>query len=463
MSVNKLIQEQSEQFKTDTVVCRGQHNVTLRLPDDAGSGSCRGQSTRSVHDGAQRRYDRRSLTLPTFNTATYVFEDTADLCAHKEEELRSEEHAYDYGRYGNPSVDLCERRLAHLDSGEDAVLFTSGMGAVSAALLSLLKAGDHIVIGAECYRKTRVLCNDLLRRFGVSVTVVEMGDYAALQNALRPQTRLIFYESPTNPYLRVVDLEQLVEIARQNNVLTVIDSTFATPVNQRPLEFGVDLVVHSATKYLSGNNDLLAGVVVGKRQFTNCIREYRGTVGGIPCATVAVKLEHSLKTLGIRVARQNENALRIAEFLETNPFVERVWYPGLKSHPDFLVAGHQMTGFGGVVSFEVRGGLEGAACFIDCVRIPKIAASLGGVESLIEQPAIISFYRLTTEERLAIGIKDNLVRFAVGIEDVEDLLSDLQQAFYYAFSGHTFSGHAISGQAFSDTPGAHDELLVSVA
>jgi len=449
MSVSKFPEQQSEQIKIDTIACRVSTNVPLQLLGDPPSGSsCRGQSTRAVHDGSQRRYDRRSLTLPAFNTATYVFEDTADLCAHKEEELNSEESAYDYGRYGNPSVDLCEQRLARLDSGEDAVLFTSGMGAVSAALLSLLKAGDHIVIGAECYRKTRVLCNDLLRRFGVGVTVVEMGDYAALESALRPQTKLIFYESPTNPYLRVVDLERLVEIASRRHVLTVIDSTFATPVNQRPLEFGVDLVVHSATKYLSGNNDLLAGVVVGKRKLTNSIREYRGTVGRITRATVAVKLEQSLKTLAIRVERQNQNTLRIAEYLETNPFVERVWYPGLNSHPDSAIAAEQMTGFGGVVSFEVQGGLEGAAHLIDCVKIPKIAASLGGVESLIEQPAIISFYRLTTEERQAIGIKDNLIRFAVGIEDIEDLLCDLKQAFI---------------QAFSSCTREHEELLIGVA
>jgi cystathionine gamma-synthase len=449
MSVNELPEQNTKKVIVTADLYGSSAVRPLRLIGVPPPGTSQlGQSTRSVHEGSQRYYDRRSLTLPAFNTATYVFNDTADLCAHKEEEISSEDHAYDYGRYGNPSVDVCERRLARLDSGEDAVLFTSGMGAVSAALLGLLRAGDHIVIGAECYRKTRVLCNDLLRRFGVSVSVVTMGDYEALENAIRPQTKLLFYESPTNPYLRVVDLERLVEIARHRDILTVIDSTFATPINQRPLEFGVDLVIHSATKYLSGNNDVMAGVVLGKKKYTNIIRDYRGTVGGIPCATVAVKLEQSLKTLAIRVERQNQNTLKIAKYLEENPFVERVWYPGLESHPDYLIAAQQMAGFGGVVSFEVRGGLDEAARLIDCVKIPKIAASLGGVESLIEQPAIISFYRLTTEERLAIGIKDNLVRFAVGIEDVEDILSDLEQAF---------------DQAFSDGRQGQADILVSVA
>ena len=425
MSLNKVPQSNQNEFQINS-------NVIL-INNSTSNEVCQGQSTRSVHVGGTRCYDRRSLTLPIFNTATYVFKDTADLCAHKEEELLGVA-SYDYGRYGNPSVEICEKRLAQLDSGEDAVLFTSGMGAVTGVLLGLLKSGDHIVIGAECYRKTRVLCNEILKRFGVSVTVVPMGDYEVLEQSLRPQTKLIFCESPTNPYLRVVDLEKLVDIGRRHDVLTVIDATFATPINQRPLEFGVDLVIHSATKYLSGNNDLLAGVVVGQNHQIKRIRDYRGTVGGIPCATVAVKLEQSIKTLALRVHQQNKSTFKIAQYLERHPCVERVWYPGLASHPDSSVAEKQMAGFGGVVSFEVRGDLQSAARLIDCVTIPKIAASLGGVESLIEQPALISFYRLTTEERLAIGIKDNLIRFAVGIEDVEDLLNDLEQAFAKAFS-----------------------------
>lgn len=392
-----------------------------------------GSSTESVHSGGQHSYAERSLTLPTFGTATYVFENTSDLVGFKEAEQKSKVQMYDYGRYGNPSVQVCEQRVSQLEGGEEAILFSSGMGAISAVLLGLLKSGDHLVIGAECYRKTRCLCSDILGGFGISVSVVPMGDYQALEEAINPSTKLIFSESPTNPYLRVVDLERLCDIASRHNVITAIDSTFATPINQRPLDFGVDIVIHSATKYLSGNNDILAGVVVGATDILRSVRDFRGTVGGIPSAEVAVKLEQSLKTLALRVRQQNKNAQRVAEFLEQHPLIDKVWYPGLSSHPDFRIASEQMTGFGGVVSFEVKGCSLDASLLVDAVRIPKIAASLGGVESLIEQPSIISFFHMSPEERLKIGIKDNLIRFALGIEDTEDLIEDLEQALNSVF------------------------------
>jgi cystathionine gamma-synthase len=392
-----------------------------------------GSSTESVHAGGQRSYAERSLTLPTFGTATYIFKNTNDLVEFKEGEQKNKGLMYDYGRYGNPSVQVCEQRVAQLDGGEEAVLFSSGMGAISAVLLGLLKSGDHMVIGEECYRKTRCLCSDILKGFGISVSVVPMGDYEALEKAINAKTRLIFSESPTNPYLRVVDLEKLSAIARRHDLITAIDSTFATPINQRPLEFGIDIVIHSATKYLSGNNDILAGAVVGSSDILQVVRDFRGTVGGIPSAEVAVRLEQSLKTLALRVLQQNKNAQRVAEFLEQHPLIEKVWYPGLSSHPDAQIAAEQMSGFGGVVSFEMKGSGIDASLLIDAVKIPKIAASLGGVESLIEQPSIISFFHMTPEERLKIGIKDTLIRFALGIEDTEDLIDDLEQALECVF------------------------------
>jgi cystathionine gamma-synthase len=226
----------------------------------------------------------------------------------------------------------------------------------------------------------------------------------------------------------VVDLERLVEIGRRHRVKTVIDSTFATPINQRPLEFGVDLVIHSATKYLGGHNDLMAGVVLGSRNLVGAIRELHSVTGAVPDPFGAYLLIRGIKTLALRVARQNENAQRVAEFLEAHPKIERVHYPGLKSHPEHDLARRQMKGFGGVVSFEVRGDLAAASRLVDACRIPRIAPSLGGVESLIEQPALMSFYELTTEERLQIGIRDSLVRYAVGVEDGDDLVADLDQA-----------------------------------
>src|SRR5581483_3304179 len=227
---------------------------------------------------------------------------------------------------------------------------------------------------------------------------------------------------------RVVDLERLGELGRRHRVKTVIDSTFATPINQRPIAFGIDLVIHSATKYLGGHNDLMACVVLGSRDLVSAIRDLHSVVGAVPDPFAAYLLIRGIKTLALRVARQNDNAQRIAEFLEAHPKVARVHYPGLKSHPEHDLARRQMAGFGGVVSFEVRGDLAAASRLVDACRIPRIAPSLGGVESLIEQPALMSFYELSTEERLQIGIKDALVRYAVGVEDPDDLIGDLEQA-----------------------------------
>ncbi|MFN2303666.1 MAG: trans-sulfuration enzyme family protein, partial [Anaerolineales bacterium] len=253
-------------------------------------------------------------------------------------------------------------------------------------------------------------------------------DLEALEAAILPETRLIVSESPTNPYLRVIDLKQLVAIARRHGLKTLIDSTFVTPINQRPIEFGVDLVLHSATKYLGGHNDLLAGVVVGSQALISLIRDNLGVLGAVSDPQSAYLLQRGLKTLALRVQRQNTTAQAVAEFLEGHPAIRRVWYPGLASHPDHEVARQQMQQFGGVVSFEIEGDLETTSRFIDAVTIPIIAPSLGGVESLIEQPALMSYYDHSPEEREAVGIKDNLIRFSIGVEDAEDIIADLTQA-----------------------------------
>ena len=389
-----------------------------------------GPSTRAVHAGVRRSKPHSALNTPIVQSATFTFKDTAELCDFMDAKLYGgHTDREEYGRYGNPSVWAVEERLAALDGAEDAVLYPSGMAAVTSLLLTVLKSGQHIVITDDCYRRTRQFCRVFLAKFDIETTVVPMGDYEALEAAIIPnRTRFIISETPTNPYLRVADLQRIVEIAKRHGVLTLIDSTFASPINLRPYEWGIDFVLHSVTKYLSGHNDVLGGVICGSAARIKALKDSRGMLGGIVDPQAAFLIERGIKTLGIRVRQQNETALKVARFLESHPKIDRVYYPGLPSHPDHKVAVRQMSGFGGVVSFEVAGDLHTTSEFIDRCRVPYIAPSLGGVESLIEQPALVSFYELSTAERLAIGIRDNLVRLAVGIEDADDLIHDLESA-----------------------------------
>lgn len=388
-----------------------------------------GSSTQAVHGGAKRHNPYHAIIDPIIQTATYTFKNTADLCEFQEAHLWGlASDRTEYGRYGNPTVQAVEQRLAALEGADAALLFASGMAAITTVLLAMLPTGAHVVMTDDCYRRTRQFCNTFLKRLGITCTLTPAGDYAALEAAITPNTRLLLSESPTNPYLRCLDLERFADIGHRHRIKTLIDSTFATPFNVRPLEYGIDLVVHSATKYLAGHNDLLAGVVAGEAGLIHSLKSSLGVLGAIADPHNAALLQRGLKTLGLRLERQNQNGQTIAEFLEAHPQIEQVWYPGLSSHPDHAIATRQMKGFGGVVSFTVKGDLHAASRFIDAVRIPIIAASLGGVESLIEQPALMSFYELSTEERLAVGIRDNLIRLALGIEDTEDLIADLAQA-----------------------------------
>jgi cystathionine gamma-synthase len=384
--------------------------------------SC-GEMTACIHEGADTLKSYGPLTLPIVTSTTFHFKSLDEL--HR---FHSGELPYEYGRYGSPTVNGCEQRMAALDHAEDSVLFASGMNAVTTALLTFLDKDSHLIIGSDSYRRTRQFCEVFLKRFGVSTSVVEMGDYDALEQAIRPNTRVILFESPTNPYLRVVDLNRLRDMAQKHKIVTMIDSTFATPYVQRPLDFGIDLVIHSATKYLGGHNDLICGVVSGTGEVIARVREARGVYGGIADAHAASTLERSLKTLVLRMRQHNESAAKIAERLADHPAIEQVWYPGLSSHPDHAVAAEQMNGFGGVVTFTIAGSLLSTCRFIDRLTIPKIADSLGGAESLIKHVALMSFYKFTREERLSYGITDNLVRLSVGLEDCDDLIADLDQA-----------------------------------
>jgi cystathionine gamma-synthase len=383
-----------------------------------------GFSTLSVHGGEPRPKLGNALTTPIVQTATYTFADTQELHDHFQRRIEREE----YGRYGNPTQRVAEQKLAALEGAEDCLLFSSGMAAVTTTLYAVLGHGSHVVVTDDSYRRTRQFLTQTLHRYGIEVSVVPAGDYEAMEEAIRPTTRVLVSESPTNPYNKIVDMERLAGIGRRHRVKTLIDATFATPFNQRPLEFGIDLVLHSATKYLGGHNDLLAGAVLGSVELVDGIRSLQAVTGAIIDPLAAYFLVRGLKTFALRIARQNANGQALAEFLAVHPKVTAVHYAGLASHPQHEIARRQMRGFGGVISFEVAGDLEAASRVVDACRIPQIAPSLGGVESLIEQPALMSFYELSTEERLMVGIKDNLIRYSVGIEDSEDLIADLAAA-----------------------------------
>jgi len=285
-----------------------------------------------------------------------------------------------------------------------------------------------MIVTNDCYRRTRQFIDEFLGRMGVEVSIIEPSNLEAFEAALRDNTVLFFTESPTNPYLRVTDVPAFVEVAHARGVKVVMDSTFATPVNQRTLEEGADLVIHSATKYLAGHNDLLAGTVTGSSEIVEPIRKALGVLGGIIDSHCAWLLLRGLKTLALRMERHNSNGAALARFLEDHPKVRRVWYPGLESHPDYDVAKRAMLGFGGVVTFEIDTDLAGAVRFIDATRIPYQAPSLGGVESLIELPVTMSFWDYSPEQRQGWGITDSLVRLACGVEAQEDLIADIDQA-----------------------------------
>jgi cystathionine gamma-synthase len=391
---------------------------TSRLPD----------GTDAVHAGVPRVRLERGVAPAIAQTATYTFADTADLERFQRGEDPDPERQ-EYGRYGNPTVREVERRVARLDGAEDALLFASGMAAITTAILALVKAGDHVVLFRDAYRRTRQFVTGTLARFGVEHTLVEPTSIDGLREALKPQTRLVITESPTNPYLRCVDLDALSAVCRGARVKSLVDATFATPLLARPLSHGVDLVIHSATKYLSGHNDVLGGTVSGPTSLISLVRDLRSVLGGVIDPHAAALIGRGMKTLALRVERQTETALAVARVLETHPEIARVHYPGLASHPDHEVAARQMRGGGGgVVSFEVKGGRARAAKLVDRCRLALIAPSLGGVETLIEQPAIMSYHELDEEQLAAIGIAPGLIRLAVGVEETEAVVADLLQA-----------------------------------
>lgn len=381
-------------------------------------------STRAIHAGEPRRKYADSLTTPIIQTSTFTFKNSQAI---EDYTKKGKEH-FEYGRYGNPTAKIAERRLTDLEGAEDCVVFSSGMSAITTTILSLVQSGDHIVITDDSYKKTLEFCRSYLKQFGVECTIVPFGDYEVLEKAIKKNTRFIFSESPTNPYLNIFDLVKIKRIADRHGVLTLIDSTFSTPANQRPIEFGMDVVLHSCTKYLAGHNDILAGAVLGKRGLIDQVRNLHKSMGGTIDPHCCYLLLRGLKTFPLRVKKQNESALTIAQFLEKHPRVRKVYYPFLKSHRHYRIAREQMAGGGGVVTFEIKGSIGTAKRLLDALKLCYIGPSLGGVETLITHPALVSYYDYSRKERYELGITDTLFRLAVGIEDVEDIIGDLDRA-----------------------------------
>ena len=376
------------------------------------SGRGVGPSTAAVHAGEARQKLADAITDPIVSASTYTFANTRAILDFIEQDLPREE----YGRYGNPGERVVEDKLAALDGGEMAVLFSSGMASLVGVLMAHLSAGEEVVFFDQCYHRSREFCRRHLTRFGVGFREVKTGDYDAMEAAINPRTKMVVSESPTNPHLSIVDCARFADIGRRHGVLTLIDATLCTPYNHRPLADGVDFVLHSATKYLGGHNDLLAGVVVGSKEKMEPVRNLRGIMGGINSPHNCYLLERGLKTLALRMDRHNANGLAVARFLESHSRVERVYYPGLES-------------YGGLVTFLVKDAdWQQTSRVVDAARILRIGPSLGGVESLIEQPLVMSYWSYSPAERQTFGIGDNMIRLALGVEDTADLIADLGRA-----------------------------------
>ena len=383
-----------------------------------------GKNTQAVHSGEKRDPQTGAVNTPIYLTSTFGF----DKVEHQKEAVENRKARYLYSRWGNPTVDATANKISALEGAEETRVVASGMAAISSVVLGTVKAGEHIVTIEDLYGGTLSLMNDLLPRFNIETTYVKTGDSQALEKAIKPNTKLIYLETPTNPLVNLINLKEIAEIAQERGITTVCDNTFATPINQQPIKEGIDLVVHSATKYLAGHSDIIAGSMSGSEEKIDQLWSPTISLGGNLNANSAWLLLRGLKTLGVRVQRHNENAQAIAEFLEGHPKVRKVYYPGLESHPQKELAKKQMRGFGGMMSVELEATMEETKNFLETVELFDFAPSLGGVESLITQPAITSHSYLTQEERDHLGISDSLLRVSIGIEDKEDLIAALEEA-----------------------------------
>jgi cystathionine beta-lyase/cystathionine gamma-synthase len=384
----------------------------------------KGSSTTLIHSGEGQFAHVASLTTPIFETTTFVFESADEVRKYNE----GKSGRFLYSRYENPTIMSAEAKIAAADGAERAVLFGSGMAASSTLLMALLKAGDEVVCSAAIYGGTFHLLNDLLSRFGIVTRFVTVDDLACPEKLITERTRLFWFESPINPHLRCVDVRRVAKACRARGVTSVIDNTFASPINQRPLEMGVDLSMQSASKYLNGHSDVTAGVVSGRNELVEPVNLARRKLGGVLDPQAAYALGRALKTLPLRVARHNANAMAVASALEGHSRVTQVYYPGLPSHPDHAIAKQQMSGFGGMICIDVEGGEGGACRTFDRLKIIKRAVSLGGTESVCSLPFLTSQWGHTDEQLAEAGITRGMMRISIGLEDPEDLVADLEQA-----------------------------------
>ncbi|MBI5795550.1 MAG: cystathionine gamma-synthase [Planctomycetes bacterium] len=372
--------------------------------------------TRAIHAGCEPDSGTGAIMTPIFQTSTYVQESPGK---HK---------GYDYSRTHNPTRTALEKNIASLEEGKYGLAFSSGMSAIT-AITHMLSAGDHIICSDDVYGGTFRLFDKVLKKFNLEFDFIDLTSLQSLERHIKNTTKLVWLESPSNPLLKLIDIEATARIAKNRGIVTVVDNTFATPFFQKPLKLGADIVMHSTTKYLNGHSDVIGGaLVMNDQELYNKLQFLQNAAGGVPGPFDCFLVLRGIKTLAIRMERHAENALKIAQFLENHPKVRRVIYPGLSSHPQHELAKRQMTGFGGIVTFFIKGGLEAARKFLERVKVFSLAESLGGVESLIEHPAIMTHASLPKEVREKIGISDELIRVSVGIENVDDLIDDLKNA-----------------------------------
>ena len=384
-----------------------------------------GLGTTAIHAGTLKNL-YGTLAMPIYQTSTFIF-DSAEQGGRR---FALEEAGYIYTRLGNPTTTVLENKIAALEEGEAGIAMSSGMGAISSTLWTVLKAGDHVVTDKTLYGCTFALMNHGLTKFGVEVTFVDTSNLDEVKKAMKENTRVVYLETPANPNLKIVDLEGVCKVAHTNpNTLVIVDNTFATPYMQKPLKLGVDVVVHSATKYLNGHGDVIAGLIVTNKELADQIRfvGLKDMTGAVLGPQEAYYIIRGLTTFEIRMERHCKNARTIADFLNKHPKVEKVYYPGLESHPGYEIAKKQMKDFGAMISFELKGGFEAGKTLLNNLKLCSLAVSLGDTETLIQHPASMTHSPYTKEEREAAGITDGLVRLSVGLENVEDIIADLEQ------------------------------------
>ena len=383
------------------------------------------QATKLIHAGEGVDTGATpSLTTPIYETSTFVFDSVADVEKYQEGKL----NGYLYSRYENPTVVAVEQKLAAVDGAEASLLFSSGMAAIATALMTLLKAGDEIVCCAQIYGGTFHIIEDLLPKLGIKKRFVSIDEMADIEQVIRPETKIVWFESPINPHLRCIDIRKVAAGCKKAGVLSAMDNTFASAINQPVLSMGIDLSMQSCTKYLNGHSDVTGGVLSGSHALMAPVAKMRRLLGGIMDPMPAFALGRGMKTMPLRVAQHNANSLAVAQFLEKHPAIERVYHPGLASHPDHAIAKSQMNGFGGMVTIDVKGGKAGAYKVFDKLKVVKRAASLGGVESICSLPILTSQYGLTDDELVKCGVSKGMIRVSIGLEDPQDLIEDFDQA-----------------------------------